>query len=87
MKPEDKIMQTPGVWGRIYKHKFEIVLFVFILVSLIATAIDSIMPEDTERFEPPSVFAGLAWGSGALVIMVLLYLGWWLYVALFKMED
>ncbi len=86
MKPEDKIMQTPGIWGRLYKHRFEVVMFAFMLVGLLATAIDAVIP-DAERFTMPAVFTGLVCGMAAMVTAVLLYLGWWLYVALFKMED
>lgn len=82
MKPEDKIMQSGGLWPRVYKHRFEITLFLFMAVGMLATVISALIP-DSDRYSAPAVLDGLLWGIGACVLAILAYLGWWLWVALF----
>ena len=85
MKAEDKIMQGDGVWPRVYRHKFEMCMFVFMMVGLFATAISAMVP-DEDRYAMPAVADGLAWGLGAFVLAIMFYLGWWLWVALFDKD-
>ena len=85
-KAEDVIINAGTVWSRVYKHRMEICLFVFLVVTTLASVIAWMVP-DTEKYQAPSVFVGLAWGGTALVMCVMSYLGWWLYVGIFKIEN
>lgn len=87
MEPEDKIKGRGGIISRVWKRRVEISILVFFITFIIVSLLYEFRPDDPDRFGPPAIMYGVAWGFGSGVACFVTFLSWWLWVALFEMEE